>query len=102
MVTFLVFIILVYILIVFVFIIVYTLILVRVVVMAEAAHVIARLPLLAETVLGLAHLIVILSTEHCVFVFSIIVEYLFFLSLLLLLLKGFNDFRLLLPPLSVL
>ena len=93
---------LVYVLIIFVLVIVDALILVGIVVVAEVAHIVSRLPFLSEPILGLTHLVVFLSAEHCVFIFSVIVEYLFFLSLFLLLLKGFNNFCLLLPPLSVL
>ena len=103
MIAFFILVILVYVLIIFVFIIVDAFILVGIVVVAEAAHiVVSRFPFLSEPILGLTHLVVFLSPEHSVFILSIIVEYLFFLSLFLLFLESLNNFCLLLPPLSVL
>lgn len=102
-VTFLIVIILVYVLVIVVFVLVNSFLLVRVVVVAESAHlVISRLPLLAETILCLPHLVMLGATEHCIFVFAIVVEYLLLLSLLLVFLESLNDLILLLPSLLVL
>ena len=103
MVTLFVFIILVYSLIVIVFILIDALVIVRVVVVAQPDPlVISWLPLLAEPVLRLPHLIMFLSAKHRVFFLAIIIEYLFLFCLLLLLLEGLNDLGLLLPSLLVL
>ena len=103
MVALFVFIILVYSLIVIVFILVDTLVIVRVVVVAQSNPlVISWLPLLAEPVLRLPHLIMFLSAKHGIFFLAIVIEYLFLFCLLLLLLEGLNDLCLLLPSLLVL
>jgi hypothetical protein len=101
-VTRLIVIILVYVLVIFILVVVYSFVLVRVVIMAQALHVIAWLPLISKTVLRLAHLVVVLRAKHCIFILAIVVEYFFFLSLLLLLFEGLNYFSLLLPPLLIL
>ena len=59
------------------------------------------LPLLAESILRLAHLIVLRATKHSIVVFAIVIEYLLLLSFLLVLLEGFDDLILLLASLLV-
>lgn len=103
MITFLVVIILVYVLIVVVLVFIDAFLFVRVVIMAQSAHLmVSGLPLLAEAILGLTHLIMLGPAEHSVVIFAIIVENFFLLRFLLVFLKRLDNLILLLPSLLVL
>ena len=61
----------------------------------------SRLPILAEALLSLAHLTMLSSSEHGVFVIALVVEDFLLFGLLLLSFEGFDTLRLLLPSLLI-
>ena len=80
MITFLIVIVLVYVLIVIILVFVDTFFVVRLILVSKSAHLmLSWLPLFAESVLCLAHLVVLSTSEHGVIIITLVIENLFLL-----------------------
>ena len=102
MIAFLIVVVLIYVLIIILVLVVNSFLVVGLVLVSESAHlVLSGLPLFAESVLRLAHLVVLGAAEHSVVIISLVIENLLLLRLLLLSLKSLYHLRLLLPALLV-
>ena len=103
MIAFLIVVVLIYVLIIILVLVVNSFLVVGLVLVSEPAHlVLSGLPLFAESVLRLAHLVVLGASEHSVVIISLVIENLLLLRLLLLSLESLYHLRLLLPALLVL
>lgn len=102
MIAFLIVVVLIYVLIIILILIVNSFLVVGLVLVSQPAHlVLSGLPLFAEPVLRLAHLVVLGAAEHGIVIVSLVIENLLLLRLLLLSLESLYHLCLLLPALLI-